>query len=158
MRMNNIFKITGDAILSSWIWQFTVDWFHPVISGIVMFFLFRIIVRKSRTRSLFISLGSQIISLGLLSIIAIGVLVHMFGWEFDPLDPYEGIKQIAMFQPSMTLGLFYAISQTLFYIIISFFVDINLIGWCVVSWLSNGIGAMMSYLFISIAEIMKYTG
>jgi|GEM_PF-1196566 hypothetical protein len=156
--MNQIFKIIGDSILSSWIWQFTVDWFHPVISGIVLFFLLRILLRKTRMRSLLISLVSQIIALGSLSIIAIGVLVHIFGWEFDPLDPYEGIKQIAMFKPSLMLGLYYAISQTLFYVAISFFWNINVVGWCVSSWLSNGIGAILSYLLISVSEIMKYTG
>jgi len=156
--MNKVFKVIGDAILSSWIWQFTVDWYHPIVSGISMFFLFRIIVRKSRLRSLAISVTSQIISLGLLSIIAVGILVHIFGWEFETLNPYDGIKQVVMFQPSLMLGLFYAISQTLCYVLIAFFADINLIGWCTVSWLSNGIGAMISYLFVSFSEIMKYTG
>lgn len=156
--MNRIVRIIGDTILSSWIWQFTADWFHPVVTGIVMFFLLRITMRRSRSRSLLISFVAQIVAAGMLTIIAIGVLVHIFGWEFAQMDPYEGVKQITIFTPSILLGLLYAIFQSLLFVLVSFFWQINLVGYIVVSWISNGIGAILSYLFISMVEIMKYTG
>ncbi len=79
----NVLKYVGDFILSSWIWQFTFDWFHPVITGIIMFFMMRIIMRRSRTNAFVVSLSTQLIGLGLLSFVAIGLVVHMFGWEPD---------------------------------------------------------------------------
>ncbi len=154
----NILRQVGDFILSSWIWQFTADWFHPVITGIVMFLMLRLIMRRSRLRSLWISLTAQLVALGLLTIIAIGILVHLFGWEFAPIDPHEGIKQISAFAPSIYLGVLYAIFQSCMFIFGAFFWEINLIGYLLISWMSNGIGAILSYMFISMAEVMKYTG
>ncbi|HLE76315.1 MAG TPA: hypothetical protein VI521_00930 [Candidatus Babeliales bacterium] len=156
--MNHVVKIIGDTILSSWIWQFTADWFHPVVAGIVMFFLLRITMRRSRSRAFLISLAAQLFSAGMLSIIAIGILVHIVGWEFDPMDPYEGVKCITVFTPSMLLGLLYALFQSILLIVGSFFCSFNLLGYLAISWISNGIGAILSYLLISMVEIMKYTG
>lgn len=153
-----IIKPIGDFILSAWIWQFTMDWFHPVITGIVMFILLRLIMRRSRLRSVGISFLAQLVALGLLSFISIGILIHLFGWEFEPLDPHEGIKQITAFMPSLHLGLLYAIFQSGMFIFGSFFWSMNLVGYIVVSWMSNGIGAILSYMFISMAEVMRYTG
>ncbi len=154
----NIIKQVGDFILSAWIWQFTADWAHPVITGIVMFLMLRLVMRRSRLRSLGISVVAQLVALVLLSLIAIGILVHLFNWEFTPIDPHEGIKQISAFAPSINLAILYAIFQSCMFIFGAFFWDINLIGYLVISWASNGIGAILSYMFISMAEIMKYTG
>ncbi len=153
-----ILKQLGDWILSLWIWQFTADWFHPVITAIVMFFMLRVVMRRSRSRSFLIAIGSQLVALALLSLIAIGVLVHIFGWEFEPMDPYEAVKQITLFAPSLGLGIAYAVLQSAVFIIGAFFWEINVIGYITISWLSNGIGAMLSYMLISMVEIMKYQG
>ena len=158
MRMLFIIKTIGDSLLSSWIWQFTADWFHPILAGICMFFLMRVVMRTSRMRALLISAASQIVALGLLSIFAIGILVHLLGWEFALLDPYEGVQQIAFFWPCVVLGMWYALFQSACFLLASLVWRVQLLGLLIVCWLSNGIGAMLSYLFVRIAEIMKYTG
>ncbi len=154
----NIIKYVGDFILSSWIWQFTVDWFHPVIAGIIMFFIMRIVMRRGRRNSFTVSFFTQLLGLIILSFFAIGVLVHMLGWEFDLLDPYEGVKHISILFPSLGLGLLYAIIQSLIFLFISIFKEINLIGFIVLCWISNVFGAMLSYMFIHMGEVMKYQG
>ena len=109
-------------------------------------------------RSLIISLVAQLVALGMLCLIAIGVLVHIFNWEFTLLDPQEGIKQISALAPSIGLGIVYAIFQSIFFCIASFFWQINLVGFLLITWISNGIGAMISYMFIHMSELMKYVG
>lgn len=154
----NIFKALGDFLLSSWIWQFTADWFHPIITGIVMFFMLRIILRYPRIQSMMMAISAQIVALGMLCLIALGVLVHMFGWEFEELSPQEGITRMAVFMPTIGLAILYAIFSSFFFWICSFFWRKNVGGLIVVSWLSNGIGAMVSYMCIRIVEFMQYLG
>lgn len=153
-----VFQKLGDLILSSWIWQFTYDWYHIVNTGIIMFFLLRIIMKRTRKRAFIVSLMAQLVSMAMLSFIALVVLVRMFDWQFAPMNPTEGVKQIAFFYPSMMLGLIYAILQTIFFAIASFFWNINLLGFVIITWISNLFGAMISYMFIHMSEIMKYVG
>ena len=154
----NILKYLGDFILSSWIWQFTADWFHPVITGITMFFFMRAVMRRRRGHAFLVSCATQLMSLCVLSLIAIGILVHMFGWEFAPVDPYEGVQKIAIFMPSMGLGLIYAIIQSGIFLFVSFFREINLLGFILLCWISNAFGAIFSYLLIHMSEAIKYQG
>lgn len=154
----NIFHYLGDFFMASWIWQFTSDWFHPVIAGICMFFLMRIILRRGRLRSIGVSFATQLGGVSLLSFIAIGVLFHFFKWEFDPVDPYKGIEQITFFFPSIGLGVTYAILQSCIFLFIGLFKEINLIGYVVICWLSNSFAAMLSYMFVYMGELLKYQG
>jgi hypothetical protein len=152
----NVIKMIGDFILASWLWQFTADWFHPVVTGIVMFLLMRMVLRRPRIRSLIISFLAQLFALAMLSIIAVGLLVHIFQWEFDPESLQQA--QTALFYPSLGLALLYALFQTLFFLLGSFFWSANVRSYVVISWISNGLGAMISYLCIRMVEMMNYTG
>ncbi len=152
----NLFKMLGDFILSAWIWQFTADWFHPVITGIVMFFIMRWVMRRPRMQAILISICAQLFALGLLSLIAVGILVQIFNWEFAAITPEEGITRIGAFMPSIGLGIIYAILQSLFFRLGSYFWPQNVRGLVVLSWISNGIGAILSYMCIRFVEIMTY--
>ncbi len=154
----NIFKAIGDFIVESWLWNFTYDWCHPVFTAIVMFFILRIVMRTSRIRSFLICVLTQFIALSLLSLVAIGLFVHLFSWEFVVVDSYEIAQPLSVLWPSIKLGIMYAVFNTIFFICYALLSHKNPVPYIALSWISNGIGAILSAGIIRMYEVVKYPG
>ncbi len=154
--MVGVIKLFGDFLLSSWIWNITFDWFHPIITAIVMFCLLRFIMRKGRLESLAISICAQLFAFGLLTVNVTFGLVKLLGWQYDALKAGQALQMMHVFIPTLWLGLIYAIFQSLFFLFGRLIWRYNLIAFLVLTWVSNSIGVVVSYTFIRMIEICYY--
>ena len=153
----NMFQAIGDFFLSAWLWHRTFDWFHPVIAGIVMFFMLRIVLRRKRVPSLCIALGAQLFAFLALDLLVTYFLIEALNWTFEPLsDPRYAFAIVQMLYGSLSVGLIYAFFQSLYFLGGRLFLHYNAIAFCMVAWISNGIGMLISYLFIRMFVLWQY--
>ncbi len=150
-----IFKQIGDFFLSAWIWNLTFDWFHPVITGCVMFLIVRIIFRRGTLHSLFISFLAQAVTITILSIIAMGLSDYL-QWRYDPVDAKVAIAMLNVFYASLSLAIIYTIVQLIYFAVGHFIWRYNLYAFLVMTVLSNTIGFVMSYMFIQMVRVWYY--
>lgn len=153
--MYGVLKPIGDFFLSAWIWNLTFDWFHPVITGIIMFLVLRLIFRRKRLRALSISFLAQVFSFGLLTLIAMGLTEYM-KWRYDPLDAKVALVALNTFNASLSLALVYTLFQAIYFTVGHFIWRYNLQAFLVMVLLSNGIGFTLSYMFIEMAKVWYY--
>ena len=153
--MDGILKSVGDFFLSAWIWNLTFDWFHPVLTGIVMFLILRLIFRRARLHALVISFMAQIFSFGALTLIAMG-LTEYLQWRYDPLHSKVALAAMNTFYASLSLTLVYALLHAIYFTVGHIIWRYNLHAFLVMVLLSNGIGFALSYMFIEMAKVWYY--
>lgn len=153
-----IVKIIGDFLLSSWIWNITFDWYHPIVTGIVMFCLLHFVMHRRYMQSLAISLMTQFFSFGLLAAKVIFVFIRMLGWQYEPLAVGQAVEMMNTFMPSLYVGILYALFQSIFFIIGRCIWRFNLRSFVVMTWVSNGFGVIISYMLINMTELYYYIG
>lgn len=154
--MNYVIKSIGDWLLSAWIWNITFDWFHPFFTGIIMFCLLRFVMYQQRLKSLLITATAQFFAFGLLWVKVAFVQATIFGWQYEPLQVADAVNMMQVLLPSISLGIIYAVFQSLFFILGRFFWRYNLFAYLVMTWLSNSIGSFLSYMFIRMIEVWYY--
>ncbi len=154
----NITKRIGDFLLSTWLWHITFDWFHPIVTGIVMFCLLRFVMRRPRVPSFVMSSGLQLSTFGVFSGNIIFILIRWLGWHYQGLNAEEAMYMLNPLVPSLWVGLVYALIQSLFLLIGRCLRRFNLQSFLVLTWVSNSIGAMISYMLINMVEIYYYIG
>lgn len=153
--MYGILKSVGDFFLSAWIWNLTFDWFHPVITGIFMFLIFRVIFRRTRLHALVSSFIAQIFSFGLLTLIAMGLSEYL-QWQYEPLAPRVALATMNTFYASLYVALVYVLFQAVYFTVGHLIWRYNLYSFMVMVLLSNGIGFALSYMFIEMARVWYY--
>lgn len=155
MASMDLLKIVGDYFLSAWIWSFTFDWFHPIITGVTMFLIFRVITHRTRLKALAISMGAQVIVLVILTAL-IGWMTEGLQWRYEPFDIYTRKIFMPEFTASLAVGLVYTFIQTMSFLIGRFFFRYSIVTFLVATILSNIIGVGGSYLLIRITEAWNY--
>jgi len=153
--MDGILKPIGNFFLSAWIWNFTFDWFHPVITGIGMFLILRLIFRRSRIHALAISFLAQVFAFSALLLITMGLSEYL-QWHYDPLHPKVALAAMNSFYASLQLALVYILLHTIYFTVGHFIWRYNLHSFLVMVVLSNGIGFALSYMFIEMARVWYY--
>ena len=151
-------KIVGDFFLSLWIWQMTFDLFHPAITLVAMYTLLRFSMGRKRVRSLAIAVGAQLAVLGILTAIVPALLINTLGWSYEPLDLSHAVGMMRIFVPALSLGIFYALVQIVYFAIGRIFWRYNLISYVALTLISNGVGVAVSYLLIRAVEFSYYAG
>ena len=154
----DIMHIIGDFFLSAWIWNITFDWFHPFVTGVIMFLMLRIVMRRKRIPSLMITAAAQLFSFLLLFSLVNGILVQAFNWTYEPFDdPLYVLSMMNELYACLSLGLIYALFQTVGFFAARFIWQYNVIAFIMIAWISNGIGMLLSYLFIRMVTLWHYT-
>lgn len=153
----DIMHALGDFFLSAWLWHITFDWFHPLVTGIIMFLMMRILLRRKRIPSLLITTGAQCFSFICLYILVDCFLVKAFHWTYEPFDDVRyALSMMNELYASLCLGLVYAIFQSIYFFIGRFFWRYNSIAFAMIAWISNGVGMLLSYLFIRMVIVWHY--
>lgn len=153
--MYRIIKPVGDFFLSAWIWNLTFDWFHPVITGTVMFIIFRLIFRRTRLHALIGSFFAQVAAFGALCLIAMGMSEYL-NWYYSPLESKVALAAMNTFYASLSLSIIYTLFQSIYFTIGHFIWRYNLQAFLVMVLLSNGIAFGVSYMFIEMAKAWYY--
>lgn len=153
----NIGYALGDFFLSAWLWNITFDWYHPIITGMIMFLMMRIVLRKKRIPALLVTIGAQLFAFVCLFVLVSGLLVHALNWTYEPFDDARyALSMMNELYASLCLGLVYAIFQTIYFFGGRFFLQYNSIAFVLITWISNGIGMLISYLFIRMVILWQY--
>jgi hypothetical protein len=153
--MNGILKPIGDFFLSAWIWNLTFDWFHPVITGISMFLILRLIFRRARLHALLISFIAQVVAFGLIALVGMG-LTEYLQWHYEPVHSKIALAAMNSFYASLKLALVYTLFQSIYFSVGHIIWRYNLHAFLVMVFLSNGIGFTLSYMFIEMAKVWYY--
>lgn len=156
--MNNVVKWVGDFLLTSWIWNITFDIYHPIVTGIIMFCLLRMVMHRRRLESFAISTMLQLCTFGLFTAKVIFGVINFLGWQYEPLPAEEAMNMMHTFIPSLYVGLLYALFQSLFFILGRCIWRYNLTRFLTMTWVSNFCGALISYMLINIVEVYYYIG
>ena len=150
-----IFKLIGNFFLSAWIWNITFDWFHPVITGCIMFLVLRFILCRKTLRAILISFTAQVFALGMLTGTAIG-LSELLQWQYDPLNSKVALAAMNTLYASLSLGLVYTIFHAIYFAIGYLIWRYNLSAFLVMTVLSNSLAFALSYMFIRMAKVWYY--
>lgn len=153
--MNAILKPIGDFLLSAWIWNLTFDWFHPVLTGLIMFLILRFIFRRTRLHAVAITIMAQLFAFGLLMLITMGLSDYL-QWNYDPVHPKVALAVMNTFYASLKLALVYTLFHAIYFSIGQIIWRYNLHAFLVMVILSNGIGFALSYMFIEMAKAWYY--
>lgn len=156
--MNNFTKWIGDFLLTSWIWNITFDIYHPLVTGIVMFFLLRLVMHRRRLESFFISGMIQLCTFGLFTAKVVFGIITFLGWQYEPLHTEQAVTMLHTLIPSLYVGLVYALLQSLFFILGRCVWRYNLKKFLMMTWVSNFCGALISYMIINMVEVYYYIG
>ncbi len=148
----------GDFLLNVWLWNITFDWFHPIVAGIIMFFMFRMILRKRRIPSVLVSVGAQLFTLTVLYLVIKYGLVDMLNWEYEPMNAQYALALMNEVFATLSVGLVYAVLQSIYFIIGRFIWNYNLLAYLLIAWISNGIGMLLSYFLIRLVILWQYPG
>jgi len=154
----NIGKMLGDFLLSAWLWNITFDRFHPIVTGFVMFCLVRMVLRQKRMRALAISVGAQFFALCVLTVKVVCGFINWIDWRYEPLHAHEAIPMMSVLYPCLAVGVLYGAFQSLFFIGGRLFFRYDLSKLLIITWVSNGIGAFISYTLINMIELWYYVG
>jgi hypothetical protein len=149
-------KTVGDFFLSTWIWNVTFGWIHPIIAGIVLFFLLRFILHRKRFESFVISIIAQLFAFGMLAAKVVFGFVKLLGWQYEPLPAPQALEMMKVFMPSLSLGIMYAIFQSILFILCRLVWRYNLTGFLIMTWISNGMSVLICYALISMVEMWYY--
>ena len=146
----------ADFFLSSWIWNMTLDWMHPIATGLILYLLIRIFLRKKRIRAFIIAGSAQFAAFTLLTAIVISGVFDQYQVTFENLPPEKVFIMLNEFYPSLSLALIYAIFQTIYFFIGSLFFGYKSLPYIVCVWLSNGAGFSMSVMLIRALQVWYY--
>ncbi len=146
----------GNLILSAWIWHMMFDWMHPVVTGIVMFFICRIFLRRSRQRSFLISASAQLWAFVCLTGIIYSDILDELDLHYDMLPDYQAISMLNELYPSLALALLYALFQTLYFALGRIIFQYRLSSFVITAWASNGIGFASSVMMIRMVQYWYY--
>ncbi len=148
----------GDFLLTNWIWNITFDIYHPIVTAIIMFCLLRFMLHRRRLESLAISIIMQVFAFGLLTIEVVFGFIRVLQWQYDPLPADQAMEMMGVLMPSLWVGLIYALFQSLFFIMSRALWRFNLKKYLLMTWISNGCGALISYMLINMVELYYYIG
>ena len=152
-----IVKTIGNFILSAWIWNMTFDWFHPMMTGFVMFLCIWLIFRRSIFHALWMSICAQLVVIGVLSG-AVMLLSHMLNWQYEPLVAKVAITQFNTLSASISLACVYTVVQLFYFAFGALFWRYNIRAFLVMTVLSNALGFALSYMFIQMVRAWYYVG
>ena len=153
--MNGIVKAIGDFFLSAWIWNLTFDWFHPAVTGTIMFLILRLIFRRIRLHALMISFIAQLFAFGAIALVGMG-LTEYLQWYYEPVHSKIALAAMNSFYASLKLALIYTLFQAIYFTVGHIIWRYNLHAFLVMVFLSNGIGFALSYMFIEMAKVWYY--
>ena len=150
----DILHMLGDFLLSAWLWNVTFDWFHPFFTGIILFLMFRVIMRKKRIKSFLVSFGAQLTAFVILNLIVVYGLMGALHWQYELI--YERYPILNELSASLSVGIVYAIFQSLYFVFGKALWEFNLFAYLIMTWISNGIGMLLSYFFIRLVIMCQY--
>lgn len=156
--MNYVGYMLGNFLLSAWLWQVTFDWFHPIITGIVMFLMLRLVFRAKRSTALLVSMSAQLFALCLFGLIVQGFVVNTLQWTYQPLEPDQASRLLDELYASFSVMVLYIALQSLYFALGKLRYHYRLMPYLVLVVISNGIGFSFSYVFIRMAMLWHYVG
>jgi hypothetical protein len=149
-------KLIGDFFLTVWLWNITFAWFYPIVTGLIMFLIVRVVMRYKRTRSLMIAFGSQLFSYTMLTVLVVGGLIHGLCWEFDPVSFQQAMGIKNELASTISLGMLYALFQSGYFLLGRFIYSYNYMVYLIMVWISNALGVMMTYMLIKLIMFSYY--
>ena len=149
-------KAIGDFFLTAWLWNITFAWYYPIMASIIMFLLLKMVMRCKAWRACAIAIGAQMASYGILSLIVVGGLIHIFRWEYAPVSFQQamGIKNELV--STISLGMIYAGIQTVLLGVWRAFYPYNHIAYLIIVWIGNALSITMTYMLIKLIMFSYY--
>lgn len=151
-----MFQSIGDFIISAWLWNIVFDWYYPIVSGIIMFFMMRIIMRSSRTKSLLVVFCTQFFSYIMLGLIAVVLLQSILQWELAPLTTEQAIGMMNSLTATISLSFCYFFLQMLYFCIGRIFMQYNMITYTIILAFTNALSVAINYMLIQMAVFWQY--
>jgi hypothetical protein len=99
-------------LISQFIWAMTFGFYHVFFSFIAMFLFFKYWERLSYLQSFIVSVVTHVVSVGLFNVIIKYAIIDLGKYHYDPINPV--IPAFSPWNASLTLGITYAVLQTLF--------------------------------------------
>ncbi len=137
-----------DFLVSAWLWNLTFAFSYVFIVGFLMALLFFFVARESLIRSLLLSFCAQIVTIILFSGVVVGLIIHLFNWQYVPGEISDKLTGIDALRACLSLGIVYALIQTLFFWVIRSYVKGSVITHIILTWFSNGIASFLCYWLI----------
>lgn len=150
-----LFNIMCDFLLAAWLWHMTFDWFHPLVTGIVMFFMMRLVMRKKRLVSLWVSSSAQFFAMMFFFLVVIGGLIHGLSWNFEPHYVPRAPDE---FYASLSVALIYIIFQTIYFALGRIWCTYKLLPYFFIVVISNSVGMIFGYVLARMAIAWSYVG
>lgn len=108
-----MFKNVTDFLLGQWLWSITWDWYHVPVAIIIMFLLFKLVLRLNIIPAVLMSLGANLYSFVFFTIFSYTILYNFLNLPFAP-----EISEFAATEPlraCIYLGLIYTVIQASFF-------------------------------------------
>lgn len=99
-------------LISQFIWAMTFGLYHVFFSFIAMFLFFKYWERLTYLQSLIVTVLTHLASVGTFYAIVKYGIIDLGNYPYDPINP--AIPAYSPWNASLTLGLTYAVLQTLF--------------------------------------------
>ncbi len=141
-----VFNMIGNFILSEWIWSVTWGIYHIPWNIIIMIILLKFFLRINMVSAVFLSIGAQLFATAALTIITVGTML-LLGKGGGPENYVNTPTPIHAF---ISLGLIYAVLQSIFFTMFGRTHAIKLSWMIVIAIISNNLTVLLNYLFMTI--------
>ena len=138
----------GDFLLSEWLWSMTFAWSYFVIVFFMLWFLLYLIKKTSFFYACLLSFLATISSFIVFLIIVVGIFFHLLQWWYVP---QEYSVTTTPFFANFYLAIIYATLQSIFLYSTHTLFRLTTDKLLLIIYLSNGLAAYISYLYIIIA-------
>jgi len=135
----------GDFLLSEWLWSMTFAWSYFVILFFILWFLLYCIKKTSLFYACLLSFLAITCSFIIFLIIVIGIFFHLLQWWYVP---QEYNVTITPFFANFYLATLYACLQSIFFYSTHRLFRLTTDKLFLIIYLSNGLAAYISYLYI----------
>ena len=135
--------------LNTWLWGMTWGVSHVPINIIVMLALFKFVGRLKIMTAILLAFFSKVFASALYTML-VSFLVFVVKLKFIPLDNVTGIQGSNLLLACIYLGLIYSALQTIFFLIVNKFYEINLRVITLIVFVSNIISSLLVYRFLEI--------
>ena len=135
----------GDFLLSEWLWSMTFAWSYFVIAFFILWLLLYFIKKTSFFLACLLSLLAMIFSFIVFLIVVIGIFFHLLQWWYVP---QEYSMATTPFFANFYLAILYAGLQSIFFYSIHTLFRLTKDKLLLIIYLSNGLAAYISYLYI----------
>ena len=154
--MDYVVRMIGDFLLSAWLWQITFDWFHPMVTGIVMFLMLSMIMRVKRAPALVISIGAQLFAIGVFGIGVVYGIVYALDWMYEPTQALDALAIRDELFASFSVAFIYAVLQSFYFVVLSLWWRCTLLPYLIIVAVSNSIGMLLSYVLTRMVIMWHY--